>query len=807
MRFRIPHIHWNHFRLHLVFFTIHPVIWSAIFYAANGQYHISYTDAFFLCFSAHTVTGLSTVNLSTLTGFQQAILFWLMIAGNYTTTSWVMVMVRRRYFVQKCAHVIRSRTQGPSSFGIAVQRFRSKTIDALSVASLWRSATNARSPGPDQVNGDSIVAEKAEYTSPPQGATDGVRTSVQPSPEPPLEPETSSSLEGNHEAEPSNTNTLVWPGFAELQRTQSPSSIGSYRPTGNPNGPVIELAEPSSSQGLPRTATGLTNRSTRSRFPHRTRTRATTILVPKSPTEPLHEQGFGGFAGPVTFTNQLVRRVAPGLYSSIERKLTLPASGVTVLKPIPEETSRKSTLKPNSKEAHRKQTSRGWTDDLAEDLEALNHKVVSYIKTGALWVGRNSFFDAENLSDEQLEEIGGVEYRAIKMLAWLIPAYFIGTQLCCFIIYTAYLESVHIYDSVFASQFRLVPKAWFSAFQAVSAYTGGGLSLVDAGMVPFVNSYTMVISLGMLIMAGNMLMPVFLRLIVWLIYHMLPKNSCSREHVQFLLDHPRRCYIYLFPSYQTWFLVAVFFFLTAIEWAGFEVFDIGLPVINDISRGPRVLAGLFQSLGVRASGFSIVSLGSLAPATKLLYILMMYISAYPIAMSIRSTNVYEERSLGVFEASAENETEEPQGEIFSKYLGWHVRRQLAYDLWWLAGAVLLICIIERGNIMNPDNATWFNQFTIIFEIVSAYATDGLSLGIPTQNYSLSGAFQPLSKIIICAVMLRGRHRDLPVAVDRAILLPHEFSEAQTAGRTHIIRENQDVTVFSPVDDRDHARAA
>jgi len=56
-------------------------------------------------------------------------------------------------------------------------------------------------------------------------------------------------------------------------------------------------------------------------------------------------------------------------------------------------------------------------------------------------------------------------------------------------------------------------------------------------------------------------------------------------------------------------------------------------------------------------------------------------------------------------------------------------------------------------------------------------------------------------------MLRGRHRDLPVAVDRAILLPHEFSEAQTAGRTHIIRENQDVTVSSPVDDRDHARAA
>ena len=32
----------------------------------------------------------------------------------------------------------------------------------------------------------------------------------------------------------------------------------------------------------------------------------------------------------------------------------------------------------------------------------------------------------------------------------------------------------------------------------------------------------------------------------------------------------------------------------------------------------------------------------------------------------------------------------------------------------------------------------------------------------------------VSKLIICAVMLRGRHRGLPVAVDRAIMLPKEF---------------------------------
>lgn len=43
-----------------------------------------------------------------------------------------------------------------------------------------------------------------------------------------------------------------------------------------------------------------------------------------------------------------------------------------------------------------------------------------------------------------------------------------------------------------------------------------------------------------------------------------------------------------------------------------------------------------------------------------------------------------------------------------------------------------------------------------------------------KNYSLSGAMGKLSKLIICIVMLRGRHRGLPVALDRAIMFPTDF---------------------------------
>ena len=51
-------------------------------YGINTEYHISYIDCLFCCMSAMTVTGLATINLSTLSVMQQVILFWQMIIGS-----------------------------------------------------------------------------------------------------------------------------------------------------------------------------------------------------------------------------------------------------------------------------------------------------------------------------------------------------------------------------------------------------------------------------------------------------------------------------------------------------------------------------------------------------------------------------------------------------------------------------------------------------------------------------------------------------------------------------------------------------
>ena len=57
--------------------------------------------------------------------------------------------------------------------------------------------------------------------------------------------------------------------------------------------------------------------------------------------------------------------------------------------------------------------------------------------------------------------------------------------------------------------------------------------------------------------------------------------------------------------------------------------------------------------------------------------------------------------------------------------------------------------------------------------MSSYGTVGLSLGYPTINASFSAEFSTISKLVIIAMQIRGRHRGLPYALDKAILLPSE----------------------------------
>ena len=143
----------------------------------------------------------------------------------------------------------------------------------------------------------------------------------------------------------------------------------------------------------------------------------------------------------------------------------------------------------------------------------------------------------------------------------------------------------------------------------------------------------------------------------------------------------------------------------------------------------------------------------------------MYVAIYPIALSVRSTNVYEERSLGVFEEDNGelDEDNEPsyrgkQSEAFGRYLWWHMRRQLAFDIWPLTLAIFVIACFERGKFLDPSRGEYFDIFRLIFECTSGYSTIGLSMGVPFNNYSFAGSLGTASKLVVSAQRMSLRRR-------------------------------------------------
>ncbi|CEL05799.1 Putative Function: TRK2 encodes the low-affinity K transporter in S. cerevisiae [Aspergillus calidoustus] len=148
---------------------------------------------------------------------------------------------------------------------------------------------------------------------------------------------------------------------------------------------------------------------------------------------------------------------------------------------------------------------------------------------------------------------------------------------------------------------------------------------------------------------------------------------------------------------------------------------------------------------------------------------MMYISVFPIAISMRRTNVYEEKSLGVYDIDEDTNDE---NKTAPSYIGTHLRKQLSFDLWYVFLGLFIITIVE-GDRLEDTSEYAFQIWAVLFEVVSAYGTVGLSLGYPGVNASFVSQFKVISVLVIIAMQIRGRHRGLPYSLDRAILLPSE----------------------------------
>ncbi|TWU78320.1 hypothetical protein ED733_008477 [Metarhizium rileyi] len=344
--------------------------------------------------------------------------------------------------------------------------------------------------------------------------------------------------------------------------------------------------------------------------------------------------------------------------------------------------------------------------------------------SGDATVGRNSRF--HNLTRQDRDKLGGIEYRSLKLLLKVVVgklfslahlSYYFGVHLLGAIGLIAWI--LHA-DAKYASHLDgfAQDKTWWAFYTSQTAVCNLGFTLTPDSMVFFQDSQWVMFWLTLLTFAGNTLYPVFLRCILWTMSKTTTptpttRGSSAHESLRFLLAHPRRCYTLLFPRGTTWALFGIIVGLSFLGALILLVLDLHNPEFTRLTPAQRVAAALFQSTAARHTGATAFVLSNLSPGAQFTLLVMMYISTFPVAVSIRSSNIYEEKSLGYY--PRDPTYNEDRG---ASYLLRHMQKQLGFDLWYIFLGLFCLSVSEAGKLADPDQPA-FSFFAVFFEVVSA----------------------------------------------------------------------------------------
>ncbi|TVY13687.1 Low-affinity potassium transport protein [Lachnellula arida] len=800
--------HFNFITVHY-FWIIGMVIFGSICLYPNKN--IKYIDALFIASGAATQSGLNTVDISSLNTFQQIVLYLVPMLTNPITINSSVVFLRLYWFEKRFQHIAQEAKKGRRSISKTFSKARTDERDLGSEEMgvngrnivVMHDTTKANG----MTNGDARSGNLEEYMAKEKAmmqedntrsSGDTADTSQGHSSRSDAPPQTADSIpkaqtqikfadqvkRSNGEADeplrmPVPRSHEEHIAILERQRKQDDGAVlripgprdadaGIDPETLDDGDPLKKvLTQRSSTFGSPRESMDAQNVDNHDHTDEENHARPRNITIAEPDRSPAAEHMAEDVVAAKHTLGVLRFRKPRMLKPASERKI--------------HENSHEHPLHPTRSRAPTFQTIRSaLTGEKDEGMPYLSWEPT---------VGRNSAF--VDLNESQREELGGIEYRSLKSLALILTVYFWGFTIFGVVCLLPWIMHDARYTAVVNADGQ--GKVWWGIFTANSAFTDLGYTLTPDSMNSFAEAIWPLLLMSFLIIIGNTGFPIMLRIIIWVTSKYVPKDSGIWEELKFLLDHPRRCFTLLFPSQATWWLFWILVVLNGVDLLFFVVLDLGNTVVTDLPTNIRVLDGWFQAVSTRTAGFSVVNLAVLHPAIQVSYLVMMYISVLPIAISVRRTNVYEERSLGIY--GKQTEDNEDEGE--PSYVGAHLRRQLSFDLWYIFLGLFIISISEGSRIQSGDSA--FTLFTVLFEIVSAYGTVGLSLGYTGINASFSAEFGVIAKLVIIAMQIRGRHRGLPYELDKAILLPSEHLEQkEAADATMRVRTRRNSTNIRPV---------
>ncbi len=285
------------------------------------------------------------------------------------------------------------------------------------------------------------------------------------------------------------------------------------------------------------------------------------------------------------------------------------------------------------------------------------------------------------------------------------------------------LTGVFLLLIIFTPEYGLNQGLWLSIFHSVNAFNNAGFSLFSDSLMGYVTNPLLIGVMSVLIIFGGLGYQVIIELSLWL-RDRISNTRCRREFsLHFKVVTTTTIFLLIFGTLL--FLLIEFYHPKT---------------LGSLTFPQKALAAWFQSVTTRTAGFNSIDIGSMTETGLLITTFLMFIGASPGSTGGGIKTTTARVLLGCTRATLQNR------EDVLCY-----QRQIPAPLILKSVAVLvgssLVVLFSTLLVSLLQSDLGFDK--IFFEIVSAFATVGLSTGITAD-------FSTLSRIVIIATMYIGR---------------------------------------------------
>lgn len=269
----------------------------------------------------------------------------------------------------------------------------------------------------------------------------------------------------------------------------------------------------------------------------------------------------------------------------------------------------------------------------------------------------------------------------------------------------------------FIKTFTLKKAIYYGIFHSVSAFCNAGFSLYTDNLESFVGNTLVNMTVAYLIILGGIGFSVINSVLI----------AVRKNIKRFTLTSK--------------VAILVSLFLTFVGTVLFFVLEYKNPTtLGNLSLYDKILASFFQSVTTRTAGFNTVPMNNLNPATVFMFCTLMFVGASPGSTGggIKTTTI------GVIVMYVVGVVQGKENiNIFNRRISWDILNRalaiLVISILYVSITIMLMMMIEHKMPFEK----------IVFEVVSAFGTAGLSLGI-TSDLSV------FSKVLIIITMFIGR---------------------------------------------------